>query len=213
MDQTREQTPGSSGTHPVPRLAPLAADRQPDLAPQFAASMARAGFVANSLLVMQRKPAIVKALTQLSAAIWTEDGEVDSAFKRLIAHVCSRASGCQYCVAHTAAQAVKLGTAEARLAEVWSYATSPLFTPAERAALDVAIGAGCVPNAVTDEMFDTLKAHWTETQIVEIVAVIALFGFLNRWNDTLATPLEEAPLSFARDHLTAQGWDAGKHAV
>jgi hypothetical protein len=47
--------------------------------------------------------------------------------------------------------------------------------------------------------------------VVEIVGVIAMFGFLNRWNDTLATPLEDAPLEFGEKHLAAHGWDAGKH--
>ena len=56
---------------------------------------------------------------------------------------------------------------------------------------------------------------WTNPQVlrqvVEIVGVIAMFGFLNRWNDTFATPLEDEPLEFGEKHLTAQGWDAGKH--
>jgi hypothetical protein len=42
-----------------------------------------------------------------------------------------------------------------------------------------------------------------DEQVVEIVGVIAMFGFLNRWNDTLATPLEDEPLEFAEKHLTA----------
>ena len=40
---------------------------------------------------------------------------------------------------------------------------------------------------------DALRAHYTEEQVLEIVAVIALFGFLNRWNDTLKTDIEAAP--------------------
>jgi len=48
-------------------------------------------------------------------------------------------------------------------------------------------------------------------RVVEIVGVIAMFGFLNRWNDTFATPLEDEPMEFGEKHLAAQGWDAGKH--
>ena len=94
---------------------------------------------------------------------------------------------------------------------MWNYQTSPLFSAAERAALDVAVAAGCVPNAVTDEMFMELRKHWSDEQVVEIVGVIAMFGFLNRWNDTFATPLEDEPLEFGEKHLAAHGWDAGKH--
>jgi hypothetical protein len=42
--------------------------------------------------------------------------------------------------------------------------------------------------------------------------VISLFGWLNRWNDTMATELEEVPLAFGSKHLAARGWNAGKHA-
>ena len=114
-------------------------------------------------------------------------------------------------MAHTAEGAAKLGVEQQKLDAVWDYRTSPLFSAAERAALDVAVAAGCVPNAVTDAMFMELRKHWSDEQVVEIVGVIAMFGFLNRWNDTFATPLEDEPLEFAEKHLAAHGWNAEKH--
>jgi hypothetical protein len=62
---------------------------------------------------------------------------------------------------------------------------------------------------VTD--FDALKCHWDEGQIVEIVAAIGLFGYLNRWNDTLATELEDHPAGVAQRTLSGWGWEPGKH--
>ena len=116
-----------------------------------------------------------------------------------------------YCIAHTAGGALHLGVAEEKVRAVWEYQTSPLFSPAERAALDVAVAAGCTPNAVTDEMFVELREHWSEEQIVEIVATIAMFGFLNRFNDTMATPLEEEPIEVGERMLADRGWSPGKH--
>jgi uncharacterized peroxidase-related enzyme len=196
---------------PAARLAPLPPEHTPELTEQFEAARRRMGFIPNSVLIMQRKPKMVQAFTQMTAAIWDPSGSVDVKLKRLISHVASRAAGCRYCMAHTAEGAHKLGVDDRKLAAVWSYQTSPLFTPAERAALDVAVAAGSVPNAVTDEMFTELRKHWSDEQVVEIVGVIAMFGFLNRWNDTLATPLEEEPLAFAEKYLAAHGWDVGKH--
>jgi uncharacterized peroxidase-related enzyme len=198
-------------TRPAPRLAPLAVDHTPEMQELLEGTRKRMGFVPNSQLIMQRKPDLLRAYAQLTAAIWDPKGKVDRRLKRLISHVASRAAGCQYCMAHTAEGAAKLGVDQQKIDAVWEYQTSPLFNAAERAALDVAVAAGCVPNAVTDEMFTALRKHWDEEQIVEIVAVIALFGFLNRWNDTFATPLEDEPLEFGEKHLAAQGWDAGKH--
>jgi uncharacterized peroxidase-related enzyme len=198
-------------TRPAPRLAPLPADHTPELKEQLEVARQRMGFIPNSMLIMQRNPKLTKAFGMLSMAIWDPDGKVDRKLKRLISHVASRAAGCQYCMAHTAEGAAKYGVDEQKLDAVWDYQTSPLFSPAERAALDLAVAASCVPNAVTDEMFLELRKHWSEDEIVEIVGVISVFGFLNRWNDTLATPLEESPLHFGEQHLTAHGWDAGKH--
>jgi uncharacterized peroxidase-related enzyme len=198
-------------TRPAPRLTPLPEDHSPEMQELLERSRKRMGFVPNSQRIMQRKPKLLSAYSQLTAAIWDPEGKVDAKLKRLIAHVTSRAAGCQYCVAHTADGAARLGVEQQKLDAVWDYQTSPLFSAAERAALDVAVAAGCVPNAVTDEMFMELRKHWSDEQIVEIVAVIALFGFLNRWNDTLATPLEEEPLDYGEKHLAPQGWDAAKH--
>lgn len=198
-------------TRPAPRLSPLPPDAVPEAKDILERTRQRMGFSPNSQLIMQRVPALLRGFSQLTAAIWDPAGKVDNKLKRLISHVTSRAAGCQYCVAHTADGAARLGIEQQKLDAVWEYQTSPLFSAAERAALDVAVAAGCTPNAVTDDMFLELRKHWSEEQIVEIVGVIALFGFLNRWNDTLATPLEDEPLEFAEKHLAAQGWDAGKH--
>jgi alkylhydroperoxidase family enzyme len=94
---------------------------------------------------------------------------------------------------------------------VWEYRTSPLYSEAERVALDFALAASAVPNEVTDQSFAELRRHWNDTQVVEIVAVIAMFGFLNRWNDTLATPLEAEPIEVGERYLAPHGWDAAKH--
>ena len=197
---------------PTPRLTPLPVDTNPELKDIFDAARNRMGFVPNDQLIMQRKPKILKALAALSAAINDPDSTVPNNFKRLIGHVASRSAGCQYCMAHTAEGAHRQGIDEQKLDAVWNYQTSSLFTAAERAALDLAVAAGTVPNAVTDDMFIDLKKHWTEEQIIEIVAVIAISGFYNRWNETMATPLEDESTHFAESHLAQHGWSIGKHA-
>ena len=196
---------------PSPRIAPLPPEYSPELKDQFESMRRNLGFVPNSILIMQRKSKLAKALAQLTAAIWDPEGKVDRGLKRLIAHVASRAAGCQYCMAHTAGGALHFGIEDRKLAAVWDYQTSPLFSAAERIALDFAIAAASVPNAVTDEMFANLRKHWDEEQIIEITGVIATFGFLNRWNDTLATPLEDEPIAVGEKFLAPHGWSPGKH--
>jgi uncharacterized peroxidase-related enzyme len=194
-----------------PRLSPLPLDHDPSLKDNFAITAKNLGFVPNSMLIMQRRPEITKAYAALSASIWGPSSRVDIGFKRLLAHVVSRSTGCMYCMAHTAGGAMHFGVSEEKLRAVWEYQTSGLYSPAERIALTVAVASACVPNAVTDEMFAEMRRHWSEEQIVEIVATISMFGFLNRFNDTMATPLEDEPIEVGERILADHGWSPGKH--
>ena len=196
----------------MPRLDPLPPDHTPELKPFFDFFLTTLGFTPNSVLTMQRRPKLVQAFAQLNAAVMDPAGEVDLGFRRLIGHVASKAAGCLYCQAHTALGAKNFGVSEERLAALWDFRTSPLYSDAERVALEFAFAAGAQPNAVTDEDFARLRRHWTEDQIVEILAVVAMFGFLNRWNDTLATPLEPVAAALGNEVLGAHGWAPGKHA-
>ena len=96
-----------------------------------------------------------------------------------------------------------------KIAAIWEFETSDLFSAAERAAISLAIKAGSLPNDANQADFDELAKYFDEEQIVEIVASIALFGFLNRWNDTMATQLEEVPK--ARIQAALPEWNEGKH--
>jgi uncharacterized peroxidase-related enzyme len=196
----------------MPRLEPLSPATIPELGSLLESSQNRMGFVPNSQLIMARRPEILRGFAQLAAAINGSSSTIDPQLRNLISQMASRASGCRYCMAHTAHTAGRVGIPAEKEDALWEYETSPLFSEAERAALRVAQGAAQVPNAVTDDDFNALKRHYTEAQIVDIVAVIALFGFLNRYNDTMATELESSPIEAGRRFLAEKGWTVGKHA-
>jgi len=192
-------------------LSPLPANATPELAETFAHFESILGFVPNSLLTMQRRPAIVKAFGALTAAVMDPHGCVDPGFKRLLAHFASRAAGCQYCEAHSLIAAGISGVAADKIEAIWEYQTSPLYSAAERVALDFALAAGSVPNGVDEPLMTRLKQHWSDDQIVELLAAVCLYGFLNRWNDSMATDLEDAPRSLGEQLLSRGGWTGGKH--
>lgn len=196
------------------------------------------GFAPSSLDAMGKKPNILGAFSMLFANIkgfsstntsaWTaiklmlknmkwslqakkqSHLEVPGYLKDLIANVASNAAGCRYCQAHTAHTAYKSGVSIEKLQSIWEFQTSDLFSNEERAALNFALAAGSVPNQVTKEHHNDLEKYYTESQIVEIVATVSIFGFLNRWNDSMATELEDIPYKFAQEHLSAN-WQPGKH--
>lgn len=168
------------------------------------------GFTPNSLLTMARRPEIVVALGDLITAVW-RTGTVPAGLKALVALVSSTSAGCRYCQAHEAVDARAHGVPDDKVAAVWSFETSPLYTEAERAALRFARDAGLVPNAVTPARFEELRRFYDEGEIVELLATIGLFGFLNRWNDSVATDLEPEPHGYATAQLAPSGWEPGKH--
>jgi uncharacterized peroxidase-related enzyme len=169
------------------------------------------GFCPNSVLTMQRRPAIAKAFISLNMAVMENKGRVTSALKRLIGYVASHAAGCRYCQAHTIRAAERYGAEAEKLEKIWEYATHPAFNEAERAALDFALAAASIPNGVDEALQQRLREHWDAGEIVEILGVVALFGYLNRWNDSMATTLEEGAEESAVQWLTSDGWERGKH--
>ncbi len=199
----------------MPLVPPLPADHDPEverLAQFFNTTL---GFPPNSVLTMMRRPDLARAFTELNRAVMANQGAVGSELKRLVGHVASRVAGCRYCEAHTIRAAARFGAQEGaapqRLDEVWNFRSSPLFSAAERAALEFAVAAASQPGAVTAEVAAELRRHWSDGDIVEITGVVALFGFLNRWNDAMATELEAPAAADGRQWLAAQGWSAGKH--
>jgi uncharacterized peroxidase-related enzyme len=191
---------------------PLQDCTDPELSRALEHFVTTLGFVPNSLLTMQRVPGLAKAVIGLNRAVFDPQGRVDLGLKRLVAHMASYASGCQYCKAHTTVSATRHGVEDEKMAAIYDYPTSPLFTDKERVALDFALEAASVPNAVTDDSYRALADHWTEEEIVEILGVVCMFGVFNRWNDSMATPLEELPTARATELLSDSGWAPAKHA-
>jgi len=197
------------------------------------------GFIPNSIKTIAIRPNILGAFSMLFTNIksfssskittwtglklvlknlrWTLSARCDSHLevpaylKDLIANVASNAAGCRYCEAHTEYAAHKNGVSIEKIKQIWEFQTSHLFSEKERAALSFAMAA-TVPNQVTTEHHSKLKVFFSKSQILEIVATISIFQFLNRWNDSMATELEDVPLKFANKYLP-YNWEDGKHQM
>lgn len=195
----------------MPLITPLPADHNEEVAELAKFFNETLGFPPNSILTMQRRPAIAKAFIELNKAVMTNHGRVTSTLKRLVAYVSSLTTGCRYCQAHAIRAAERYGAEAEKLANIWDYKTHPAFNEAERAALDLAVAASSVPNAVDEEIAGNTRRHWDEGEIVEIMGVIALFGYLNRWNDSMGTTLEPGAIESGKQYLEGKGWTVDKH--
>ena len=195
-----------------PLVHPLDRNANPEMEEMAVFYEETLGFTPNSLFTMMNRPRIAEAFLEMNRAVMENKGRVTSALKRLIAYLSSMTTGCRYCEAHAIRAAERYGAEQEKLENIWDYKTYPAFSDAERAAFDLAIAASSVPNAVNDEISENMRKHWDDGEIVEILGVIALFGYLNRWNDSMGTQLEEPAAQSGQQYLSKKGgWNIGKH--
>ena len=194
-----------------PLVAPKTGDSDPELQKLIAFYEETLGFCPNSVKTMHHRPRIAYAFIEMNKAVMENEGRVTSALKRMIAYISSNAAGCRYCQAHAIRAAERYGAEQEKLDNIWDYKTHPAFSEAERTALDFAFAASIIPNSVDDQIAENLRRHWDEGEIVEITGVVALFGYLNRWNDSMGTEIESGAKESGENLLGQKGWNSGKH--
>ena len=195
----------------APLVNPLDINSSPELLELATFFNETLGFCPNSVRTMHHRPAIATAFINLNKAVMANDGRVTSALKRLIGYITSQVAGCNYCKAHTIRAAERYGAEQEQLDHVWEYKTHNAFNDAERAALDFAWAASTIPNGVDVTIKEKLYQHWNEGEIVEMLGVISLFGYLNRWNDSMGTTLEGDAIESGNQFLGKHGFEVGKH--
>ena len=163
------------------------------------------GYLPNSYLLMADKPELLEAFAKMSAAVFNNIS-LDVQSKQLIALASSLSSGCKYCQSHTSHGAERAGVANDKIADILNYQKSKYYDAKEVALLDLAFASGEVPNGATKTHFDNLKKYYSNQQIVDMVSVIAFFGFLNRWNDTFGTEIEAVPAQYIDEVLKPKNW-------
>jgi alkylhydroperoxidase family enzyme len=190
------------------RLGPLRREDVPELESVFAGFDDLSGFLPNAMLVMARRPKLVLAKLEMSRAILADAG-IDRRLGDLVFTMASLVSGCRYCEAHGKSNLVRRGVEDEKIRALWEFETSPLFDEAERAALRFARDSATLPNAITNDHFVALRRHFSEPEIVDLAARSCQAAWINRWNDTMATRLEDAVLENV--WAVEPDWDPGKH--
>lgn len=161
-------------------------------------------------LEMHHWPELREKVNSLFKLVFPSRG-ISAELKQFVFTAASLASGCRHCQSHGSYHLHSLGVPDEKFQALWSYQTSSLFSDAERAALDLAFAAGVAPNVVEPENYVELRKHYADDQIIELLAVIAISGFLNRWNDTIGTVTDQESIEFADRTLSPVGWEPGKH--
>ncbi|MEO1058042.1 MAG: carboxymuconolactone decarboxylase family protein [Actinomycetota bacterium] len=154
-------------------------------------------------------PEMYDTLKQLQALVFLSPPGIE--LNMMVFTVSSLAAGCRHCQAHAAYGAERFGVPTEKVQALWSFDDSPLFDDRERAALRFALAAGSVPSAVGPEHHADLRAHFSDEEARTLLGVVAVGGFMNRYNDALATVTDQESVDWAAATLGPLGWDVGKH--
>jgi AhpD family alkylhydroperoxidase len=120
-------------------------------------------------------------LSYLAAA----KGQLNPEVQSLATHLVAQRNGCSWCIDFGRHMAAQHGESSEKLAAVCDYATNPIFSPAERAALAYTDAMTAAGAHVSDEVFAEVRSHFSERAIVELTAAAAAEGFFNRFNGAL----------------------------
>jgi len=187
------------------RIEPLSDESLELSAPAIYRMLDMVGYVPNAMATVARKPDVLAALLPLVEVVMRGPGRLTPGFRFLIAYVASETVGCRYSAVHSVHAAEHLGESSERVRAVASWRDSALFSDAERTLFALAAAAAPLPSRAEQRHFDTAREYHDDDLLVEVMTVVALFGWFNRWNTALASQLEELPHR-AVQALMGEGW-------
>jgi alkylhydroperoxidase family enzyme len=159
-----------------------------------------------------RWPELMQRFQSLAELVMVSPGNLSRQLRSELFTMASIAGGCQHCQAHGAYSLHIMGVDADRIRNIWAFEESTEFSEAERVALRLARDGALVPNRVEPGHFENLRAYYSDRHIVEMLAVISLAGWFNRWNNSIATVTDRESVEWAETNLKAVGWGLGKHA-
>ena len=145
----------------------------------------------NIFKVFGHTPELGTVFTDLVMAI-LKDGELDWKTKELLILKATHRNECQYCVVQHETLSKRMGIDDEKIADIGDdkYKTSPHFPDAEKALLDLTVQIGVDANNLSDDLWNHLKEHFTEPQIVEAVFTITIYIAISKFGDALGVALE-----------------------
>lgn len=133
--------------------------------------------------IWAHQPKMMFGMGRFNQAV-RKGNSVDQRLKNLVELKGAQMIGCEFCVDLGSQICRNSGLSDEELIALTRYRQSELFGEREKLALDYAVAVMRTPVEVTDELFGRLREHFTDQQLVEITALLALVN-LDRFNAAL----------------------------
>ncbi len=139
----------------------------------------QAGSVPEWVKVMAHKPEILKEFTELFKTVMNT-GELEPYLKWKIAYVVSETLKCEFCVSVTVSMLKKMGATDDLLSDIKEMKN---LKEGEKEILELVKDVTEDGHLDNPEIMDKLKDKLSEAELVEVVSVIGLFNYINRFNN------------------------------
>ena len=170
----------------VPLLASSALP--PDYAKTYEEFVASYGPCRNQAAVLAHVPPALEHLSRLLMELKARQG-VKPRYIELAIVVTSKLNACRYCVAHHAPKLAVAGLSQAAVEQL-PHAEHPDLDAVDRLVIAYATAVTETPGRIAEAMFERLRQHFSDAQIVELTLRIALCGAYNRLAEALAIDSE-----------------------
>jgi uncharacterized peroxidase-related enzyme len=180
------------------RVRDIGIDEVPqDVQPVYRRFTEEYGPFLNQVKVFAQRPPVLRHIQGLLLEL-SDEALLPKRYLEIALGVVSKLNECTYCVAHHAPRLVAEGLAEETVAGILDD-DCPGLDAVDRLVRDYSVQVTETPQRIRDAMFEALRRHFSEEQIVELTVRIALCGFFNRVNDALQIGIEEDVIGDAAD--------------
>ncbi len=188
----------------MPRVREIEIDEVPaDAQPIYRRFATEYGPFLNQVKIFAHRPPALRHIMGLLLEL-ADEAVLPKRYLEIALVVVSKLNECDYCVAHHAPRLMDQGlTAEATeniLAD-----QVPGFDAADMAVRDYAVQVTETPGRIRDAMYERLRQHFSEEQIVELTLRTALCGFFNRFNDAMGIEMEDGVEADLQARMAAAG--------
>jgi AhpD family alkylhydroperoxidase len=147
------------------------------------------GATENLLRTIALQPELARSLGEHRTSLM-ERGCVPQITKELCAAMVAGLNFCNPSLVAHRGRARRLGAGNQMLNALWDYARSDLYSAAQKAALAASVALTREPRGLPDTVWNELRAHYDDEQIVEILCVIGFANYLDRVSNALQTEIE-----------------------
>ncbi len=176
------------------RVRDVAFDEVPeDVRPTYERFAGEYGPFLNQVKVFAHRPPAVKHLMGLLLEL-ADEALLSKRHVEIALVVVSKLNECTYCVAHHTPRLVDQGLAPETVANILE-PDCPGLDEVDKLVRDYAVQVTGSPGRIRDAMFERLREHFTEAEIVELTLRTALCGFFNRFNDALQIGMEDGVIA------------------